>query len=118
MKKGKVVLTLVILLFLLAGGYIIYDSIFNVDISNVTEVKEKKLAEIPLVWDMLDDTDTLTVFSIMENSDASYYKIRNRKSCASVSQINRDKFNSTGPVSSSRCYRLIRNSMKTFLNSS
>lgn len=118
MKKGKVVLTLVILLFLLAGGYLVYDSVFNVDISNVTEVKEKKLAEIPLVWDMLDDTDTLTVFSIMENSDASYYKIRNRKSCASVSQINRDKFNSTGPVSSSRCYRLIKNSMKTFLNSS
>ncbi len=117
-KKSKVVLTIIILLFLLAGGYIVCDSIFNVDISNVTEVNEKKLAEIPLAWDMLENTDTLTVFSIMENSDAFYYKIKNRKSCAAVSQVNRDKFNITGPISSSRCYRLIRNSMKAFLNSS
>lgn len=118
MKKGKAVVVLIVILFLAAGGYLVYDTVFNVDIGNVTEVKEKKLAEIPLAWDMLEDTDSPRVFGVMLNNDASYYQIKNHKDHASIKQVNKDTFNTTGPVSSSKCYRLIQNSMKAFLNSS
>ncbi len=106
-------------MFLFAGGYVVYDTVFNVDISDATEIKEKKIAEIPLSYDALDQRqETRQICSIMDDNDAAYYKIKIPKDVIRISQVNKDKFNSTGPISSQRCYRLITNGMKHFLNSS
>lgn len=115
-KKGKGIVIVIILLALVAGGYFVYDNIFKQRMTEVEDVEVKEIGSVPMDWEMLSDDDDIKVLDIMDKNDATYFKVENGKGEAIITQINKADFDVIGSIKSNKAYGLIKNGVKSFLN--
>ena len=125
-KKGKgIVIAIIVIAIVIAGGYLIYDSFLgsgDAEAETIEPVEVKSLASISLdVMELdgaLNDSTNREIFDLMNENDATYYKIKNKDNTLVVSQINEEDFNEISPKTVKTTRKFVNNGMKYFLNMS
>lgn len=123
MKKGKAVVVLIIILFLAAGGYLVYDNMFSGQHEAVANVEVKKISSINLNEEeafgiyFTTDENNYKIFTALDKSEATCFEVKKQgKTVLEINQINKNDFDEISPVSFAKARKLLSNGTSTFLN--